>query len=301
MTSQQQDWIESNFDEQLVIEDQTIPQQKGGNKTTSDTSTSNESLDDDFSNSLQFQFAKSMLQSTTGKVVPSWFSFGFLKPYFIGLDEKQALQRVIQTVFKPLQPMISHMDDPDLFIPLVTVFSLAILLDFQMKFFNVHVNEGTLLGTSLFSSFVYWIGSSAFFFVVGLVLGSNMSLISLLCITGYQLIPLCVIQFCSLIYSGLSHGATSNVLFYLLYFTLALSGSINYGLSFFVKTAGTTTLNDGTSRVAKKTNGMIMCGLAITIHMIYIFWVSTVFQAATKAINQAIGGDIATTSNVAQD
>lgn len=168
---------------------------------------------------------------------------------------------------------------------------------------NMTQNEGTLLGTSLFSSFVYWIASSAFFFVVGLVLGCNMSIISLLCITGYQLIPLCAIQFCSLIYSGLSGGSTSNVLFYLLYFTLALSGSINYGLSFFVKTAGTTSLNDGTTRVAKKTNGMIMCGLAIFIHMVYIFWVSTVFQAATKAINQAIGGvdELTTRSSLSQE
>lgn len=144
----QQDWMESNFDEQVsLMEDQ----QQKGSSTSSDINGNNNNRigasadssfggdDDDFSNSLQFQFAKSMLQSTTSKVVPSWFSFGFLKPYFIGLDEKQALQRMIQTVFKPLQPMISHMDDPDLFIPVVAVFSLAILLDFQMKFFNVHV------------------------------------------------------------------------------------------------------------------------------------------------------------------
>ena len=133
MNNNNSDWIESNFDENLSSLEESKPK-----TTKTSTPTIPDQDEDELTNSFQFQFAKSMLQSTTSKVVPSWFSFGFLKPYFINLEEKQVFQRIINSV-KPLNPMINHIEEPDLFVPLVATFTLAIILDFQMKFSDVHV------------------------------------------------------------------------------------------------------------------------------------------------------------------
>ncbi|KAL9646434.1 hypothetical protein ABK040_006431 [Willaertia magna] len=300
----EQDWIESNFDEQqLSINDEkpssstnnnNIPTINNNSTINSNNTTSSIFGDDnDFTNSFQFQFAKSMIQSTTSKVVPTWFSFSFMKPYFNMFTERELIQRMIKTVFLPFTPMNDHVEKPDLYIPLLAVFILSILFNFQMKFsLTTQVGEATVLGSSLFASFIYWIVGSGLFYLMGLVLGSELTMIPILCLTGYQLLPICLIQFSSLFYFAFSKGNVSSTLFYILYFTIGLCGSLNFGRTFMVK------VRSDLNQVVQKTNGLIMMVAVFAIHMIYIFWVSSVFQATEQILGFTIGNAVVETTTV---
>ena len=144
------------------------------------------------------------------------------------------------------------------------------------------------MGASLFAAFAYWLGASSCLFVAGLVLGCDMSVISILCVMGYQLVPLCGIQAITLIFYAITYGSPSNLLFYLLYLTFGLSASLNLGSSFYLKTTSSPLMGNTTgATVVKKTNGLIMLALSVFVHMTYMLWVSSVFQADAAGLDHA--------------
>eukprot|EP00276_Gloeochaete_wittrockiana_P005054 CAMPEP_0184654150 /NCGR_PEP_ID=MMETSP0308-20130426/11875_1 /TAXON_ID=38269 /ORGANISM="Gloeochaete witrockiana, Strain SAG 46.84" /LENGTH=170 /DNA_ID=CAMNT_0027090027 /DNA_START=52 /DNA_END=561 /DNA_ORIENTATION=+ len=79
-----------------------------------------------------------------------------LKPYF-DVTTSDVLQRLYYS-FYPKPAMVSDtlVALPDMYGPLMLVFTWAALLQFGMRLGHTDVNEGTLVGTSLGISFTYW-------------------------------------------------------------------------------------------------------------------------------------------------
>eukprot|EP01080_Neovahlkampfia_damariscottae_P010593 gene10593-3111_t len=128
--------------------------------------------------------AKTVLSSAYSSASNSnWFQFQFLQPYF-QLDEKEVLKRLISTL-KPTS-MKSILQKPDFYGPIMSFFTLVTILVLSLKSGTYEFGakaEGTLLGTSMFICFIFWITNSAI-----------LSLSQSISITGYHLFPICLIQ-----------------------------------------------------------------------------------------------------------
>jgi hypothetical protein len=129
------------------------------------------------------------------------------------------MERVISTVYRPFAPLTDVINTPDLYGPLLFVFSLAIILVLTMKSSHINISDGSLIGTSLFSCLLYWIGASVVLFVTCKFFNFDLSLISILSLVGYELAPLCVIASLSLFFS---YFFASTFLFYLLFLSLGV-------------------------------------------------------------------------------
>lgn len=158
--------------------------------------------------------------------VPRWFSFSFLRPYFENVNEIQVLERMISTIYRPLAPLVSVINSPDLYGPMLSVFTLAIILVMTMKSSHVIISDGSLIGTSLFSCLGYWIGGSIILYIACKFFQVDLSLVSILSLVGYELAPLCVIAALSLFFS---HFFASTILFYLLFLTLGVLSAASLG------------------------------------------------------------------------
>eukprot|EP00276_Gloeochaete_wittrockiana_P006173 CAMPEP_0184656108 /NCGR_PEP_ID=MMETSP0308-20130426/15598_1 /TAXON_ID=38269 /ORGANISM="Gloeochaete witrockiana, Strain SAG 46.84" /LENGTH=273 /DNA_ID=CAMNT_0027093041 /DNA_START=54 /DNA_END=875 /DNA_ORIENTATION=+ len=142
-------------------------------------------------------FMDSAFQSAKAQVggwQSSFLNIQFLKPYF-DIETREVLQRLMYSLLpKPALLSDTMVALPDLYGPLMLVFTWAALIQFGMRLGQTEVKEGTLVGSSLALAFTYWFGASGFFWTIAYIFESQLRLVQILCITGYALTGYCITQ-----------------------------------------------------------------------------------------------------------
>ncbi|KAL0485119.1 YIPF3, partial [Acrasis kona] len=221
---------------------------------------------------LAVGFAKSMLQSAGIQArVPAFFSFSFLRPYFENVNERQLGNKIISTLYRPLAPMEGIIEQPDLYGPLVAVFGLAITLVISMKATSVDVYGGSLIGSSLFTVFLYWALASVAVFGACNIFKTELSAITIASIVGYTLFPISLIMTLTCL--------NIPFLFMLCFFTVGLLSAAN-----FAKTLS--------SRTSNKMKGIILMSIAAAIHLLFILYCRYAFIVFRAAVENIQANDV---------
>jgi len=76
--------------------------------------------------------------------------------------------------------------------PLMLNLTLIAILLLGMKLSGVHVQEGTLMGTAFAVCFSYWFSASFFFYFLGYIYSSPLTLLRVFSIQGYSLFGVCL-------------------------------------------------------------------------------------------------------------
>jgi len=133
----------------------------------------------------------SVIESTKqqAKSFTSGWTFDRLKPYF-DVEPKDVIKRLI---FSMLPRRSSElMEKPELYGPLVLLFTLVLTLHTGMKLQVLHIDEGTLLGSAFAVCFTFWIMFSLLLNLFAYFFESNTTFLGIFSVTGYALFPLCV-------------------------------------------------------------------------------------------------------------
>ena len=114
------------------------------------------------------------------KVFDMYRHLDFLSPYF-DVEPRTVLRRVADSL-KPMPPfgLPSH---PDLYGPVMIIFSLSAVLLLEMKTANHVLQEGTLMGEALGLCFGYWLLFSGISFLVSYLCSLPITLIQILSLT----------------------------------------------------------------------------------------------------------------------
>ncbi|CAN0106902.1 unnamed protein product, partial [Phaeothamnion confervicola] len=106
------------------------------------------------------------------------------------LDQEDALRRLWGSLVPGMQRDVAAR--PDLWGPLMLVFTLAQVFLFCTDVVRHHCRRETMLGTSLAVAFGTWLGTASFYYAVSLLLASRVRLVQSVAVTGYGLFGWCV-------------------------------------------------------------------------------------------------------------
>lgn len=151
----------------------------------------------------------------------------YLRPYF-DVEPKDVLNRLIYS----LVPRREHILSTELYGPLMIILTLCAILIYQMKMANHLIQDGTLIGSSFFLCFTYWIGSSIFFSSASLVFNSKLTLFNYLDLIGYSLFSHCVV----LLIGTFIHTSFDHFIFYFLWLVMGGAAGLKLAEIVFLNT-----------------------------------------------------------------
>lgn len=129
-----------------------------------------------------------------------WLTFDLIQPFF-NIEPRNVLLRLLSTL-KP-QPMKDIIDQPDLYGPLMCLFTLNTILVLSMKNSRYqfhHSSESTLLGTSFFTCFIYLIFNTLLCYFSFWSTNISLGLVQCISLVGYELFSLCIVLLLNLFY-----------------------------------------------------------------------------------------------------
>lgn len=232
---------------------------------------------DSISDQIAAQLASNVYESTKSQargVLDMYGNIDLIRPYF-DVEPHHVLRRLLFSLLprrsSPLAgeatlPDIAPVPDetnaaaansPDLYGPVMLVFTLALLLLFGLQLSETHLTDGTLLGTSLFLAFSYWLLSTTVYSIMAFALSSSLRWLQLLSITGYSLFGPCisVLVHCA----GIGSFIDSMVMF-----TVALLSASSMAVLFFANTQ-------------QKNHAITFAATAFLVHFVFVVWVTSFY------------------------
>ena len=144
--------------------------------------------------------------------------------------------------------------------------TLAAILTMGLKITHQSVEEGSLVGSSLFVSFSYWLGASALFHAIGYFCVCRLRVLSVVSITGYSLFSYCV---------ALLLATFLPSLFYLAWIIFGGGGGACLALAFYKNTAD-------------PQKGFISGAGVAAIHMLFLVYLRGSYASFYTAVADAI-------------
>ena len=214
------------------------------------------------------------------KFYSNYARIDLLRPYF-DVEPAEVKQRLLRS-FVPNRPgaPLSAIHS-ELYGPLMLVLTLVAVLLFDMKHSGHQVRDATLMGTALFSAFVYWVGASALLFSVAMACGTEVRFAQLLSLTGYGLLGHCVV-----LTVGSIHAVSSAAWFGV----WCVVGGLSAARIATVLAARTPT----------RRRALVMAGVAFVIPWLHIYWLRWSFHHLVSGIG-ALTLESATHVNMAMD
>eukprot|EP00002_Diphylleia_rotans_P005790 TRINITY_DN1497_c0_g2_i3.p1 TRINITY_DN1497_c0_g2~~TRINITY_DN1497_c0_g2_i3.p1 ORF type:complete len:176 (-),score=35.48 TRINITY_DN1497_c0_g2_i3:283-810(-) len=129
-----------------------------------------ESIKSDVEQQLVSTLAENVLGETT-KRAQGFFNLyaniDYVRPYF-DVDTKAVVNRLIQSLV-PMKKTWVLDEVMDLYTPSMLALTLVAILIYRMKLGSVHLNEGTIMGTSFGLCFTYWTVVSLLAYFMGYI------------------------------------------------------------------------------------------------------------------------------------
>ena len=106
---------------------------------------------------------------------------------FFNVETRDVLKRLAHSMVpRRISPLSTA---PDLYGPLMLTFTLASILTMSLKITHHAVEEGSLLGSSLFVSFAYWLGASSLYHAVSFFSTGQLSFLAVISVTVRCFVP----------------------------------------------------------------------------------------------------------------
>jgi hypothetical protein len=178
------------FDSDSV--DPSVPPRGGrGNIQQTDVEDSKSTFD---TNKLYYQVAGQVISNAknqAGGFLNLYANIDLIRPYF-DVDLRMVLHRLKLSMLPKPSPEILNSGTPDLYGPVMLVFTLVAILLVGMKLSNTKVEEGTLMGTSFAVCFSYWIVGSLVYRFTAYICSMELTFLEALSVTGYALFGYCL-------------------------------------------------------------------------------------------------------------
>ncbi|VDN58242.1 unnamed protein product [Dracunculus medinensis] len=186
------------------------------------------------------------------------------RPYF-DVEPRQVRNRLIQSLIprKPSQMTASL----DLYGPSMIVLTLVALLLFSMKKSGFTVEDGTLIGTAMFSCFSAWIFFSLILSSLCYIYNSDVSSIHIFSLCGYSLFSHCIVIFLTTVF----HPSHSHLFFYFLMFQFCVPSALRVSLYLCSKTR-------------EKLHKLILAAAIFILHLSYLCYLHFGFHAVVEGL-----------------
>lgn len=188
-----------------------------------------------------------------------------LRPYF-DVETRQVAVRLFQSLV-PRLPSTDRRIQGDLYGPTVLTFTLVAILLLTMKASGHTVREGTLMGTAIGVSFLYWLGTSLFYFFLAYLFNSSLGISKVLSLVGYGLFGPCVCLLSSL----LLHSGSGSA-FYLTWSLLAGLSALRIAFAL----ASTTLL---------RRHAFVLGAVAFCVHLLFVLYLKLAYSKLYEAVS----------------
>ncbi|XP_065174664.1 protein YIPF3-like [Sycon ciliatum] len=193
----------------------------------------------------------------------------FLRPYF-DVEPWQVRRRLFWSLI-PQRPTGDPQPlDTELYGPVMLVFTLVAILVYGMKSADHVVQEGTLMGTAIGISFLYFVGTASLFFFLAYLLNAQITLIQMLSLTGYGLFGPCVTLFLAIVIPS-----QTEKMFYSFWLVLCGLSALKMACAIV-------------SRTYTRKQALALSAVVIVIHMLFVLYLHFSYAHLYQAISQPL-------------
>ncbi|CAD6190130.1 unnamed protein product [Caenorhabditis auriculariae] len=225
---------------------------------------------------LQAQLGKMVWEAGSKQVQDTFKSYGridLFRPYF-DVEPAEVRARLIRS-FVPKKP--SQMaTSPDLYGPTMLVLTMVALLLYNMKSSGYTVQNGTLMGTAMFSCFGSWLLISGGLYVLCFLLSAEVPMLHLVSTFGYSLTSHNVV----LLLTSLFHSSHDHLFFFVLMGIFCVPAALRMALIVCMH-----------SRVPA--NRLILMSVAIGAHLLLIIYLHFGFHVVLEELDEMVVDAIA--------
>lgn len=239
------------------------------------------------SDQIASQLASNMYESTKTQargMLDMYGNIDVIRPYF-DVEPQHVLQRLVGSLLpRRSSPLVAEAligEDgaqprgrasaahlPDLYGPLMLAFTLASVLLMALQLTGTHLSDGTLVGSSLFLCFSYWLLSSTLYSIIAFTLNASLRWLQILSVTGYSLFGPCL----AVLVQCIGLGST---LQWSIVLALGALSALSMALLFMFKTAD-------------RTHGMGFAATVFAIHFVFTVWLC-LYYAHVPAASTLLG------------
>uniref|UniRef100_A0A8R1HHV4 Protein YIPF n=1 Tax=Caenorhabditis japonica TaxID=281687 RepID=A0A8R1HHV4_CAEJA len=224
---------------------------------------------------MQSQLGKMMWEAGSKQVQDTFKSYGridLFRPYF-DVEPVEVRSRLIRSFIprKPSQIQVSL----DLYGPSMIVLTMVALLLYNMKSSGIIIQNGTLMGTAMFTCFGSWILISGALWVACFLLAAEQPFLTILSSFGYSLTSQCVV----LLLTSLFHSSHDHLFFLVLLGSFCAPAALRVGLIVCQQ-----------SRIP--VNRLILIGVSIAAHLLLIIYLHFGFHVVLEELDEIVGDAI---------
>ncbi|CAB3411394.1 unnamed protein product [Caenorhabditis bovis] len=228
---------------------------------------------------MQQQLGKMVWEAGSKQFKDTFNSYGridLFRPYF-DVEPAEVRNRLIRSFIprKPSQISVS----PDLYGPTMIILTMVALLLYNMKASGIVIQNGTLMGTAMFTCFGSWILIAGGIYITCFLLSAEMPFLSILSTFGYSLTSHCVL----LLLTSLFHPSHDHLFFFVLLGSLCLPSALRMAL-----------IVCNHSRLPA--NRMILIGVSIAAHLLLITYLHFGFHVVVEELDEIVGDAIDTSA-----
>lgn len=221
---------------------------------------------------VQAQLGKMMWEAGSKQVQDTFQSYGridLFRPYF-DVDPAEVRTRLIRSFIprKPSQIQVS----PDLYGPSMIILTMVALLLYNMKSSGIIIQNGTLMGTAMFTCFGSWMLISGALWVACFLLAAEQPFLTILSSFGYSLTSQCLV----LLLTSLFHSSHDHLFFFVLLASFCVPSALRMGL-----------IVCNQSRLPA--NRIILIGIAIAAHLLLIIYLHFGFHVVLEELDEMVG------------
>uniref|UniRef100_A0A8D0H442 Protein YIPF3 n=1 Tax=Sphenodon punctatus TaxID=8508 RepID=A0A8D0H442_SPHPU len=220
-----------------------------------------------FKGQLGRQVADQMWQAgkrQASKAFNLYANIDILRPYF-DVEPIQVRNRLLESMIP-----VKMINFPQLYGPLMLVFTLVAILLHGMKTSDTIIREGTLMGTAIGTCFGYWLGVSSFIYFLAYLCNAQITMVQMLSLLGYGLFGHCVTLF-------ITYSIHFHSLFYI--FWLGIGGLSTLRMVAVL-----------ISRTVGHTQRLILCGTLAALHMLFLLYLHFAYHKVVEGILDTLEG-----------
>ncbi|CAI5442012.1 unnamed protein product [Caenorhabditis angaria] len=224
---------------------------------------------------MQTQLGKMMWEAGSKQVQDTFKSYGridLFRPYF-DVEPAVVRKRLIRSFIprKPSQITVS----PDLYGPTMIILTSVALLLYNMKTSGIVIQNGTLMGTAMFTCFGSWALISGGLWLACFLLSAETPMLTILSTFGYSLTSHCLV----LLLTSLFHSSHDHLFFMLLLGIFCVPSALRMALIICSQ-----------SRIPA--NRLILIGVSIAAHLLLIIYLHFGFHVVLEELDEIVGDAI---------
>ncbi|UMM15564.1 hypothetical protein L5515_012958 [Caenorhabditis briggsae] len=221
---------------------------------------------------MQAQLGKMMWEAGSKQVQDTFQSYGridLFRPYF-DVDPAEVRTRLIRSFIprKPSQIQVS----PDLYGPTMIILTMVALLLYHMKTSGIVIQNGTLMGTAIFTCFGSWMLISGALWIACFLLAAEQPFLTILSSFGYSLTSQCLV----LLLTSVFHSSHDHLFFFVLLASFCVPSALRMGL-----------IICNQSRLPA--NRLMLIGIAIGANLLLILYLHFGFHVVLEELDEMVG------------